>query len=236
MQIHEHDCVFSLGTNCEISYNLRSYFGELKSGLLDWFITPLAAVPDLLRSGFSLVDADFARTLEHMQVDNTDSVIHRPSGILLHHAFTRDEHHRIAARWSDEVEAVAQKYRFLGARMNETLANARRPLLFINRTGWYDPMDEVVLRKTHEPDIYLQIINAFRDRYPSADPVFCITNGHPEAVQRAVSRNDVRVASVANHGEWHEGAVDHYAGCKRGWKEALDSLLANRSMTTGAMA
>lgn len=228
MNMGQHDCVFSLGTNCEIAYNLRAYFGDLSTGLLDWFITPLAALPALVRSGFQLVDERFAESLRHVDVDNTDSVIHVPTGILLHHAFTRDENHRIAPHWRDEIQQVAEKYRFLGNRMDEMLRASRKPALFINRTGWYDPMDSVVLEETHQPVIYLRIIDAFRDAYPSADPLFCISNGDPAAVDRVKRRSDVRVASVNNYGEWHEGAVDHYAGCKRGWEELLNAFMEER--------
>ena len=228
MTVREFDCIMSLGTNCEIAYSLRSYFGELRTGLLDWFITPLAALPNLIRSRFHLVDDRFTESLRHVQVNNTDSIMHVPTGILLHHAFLRDEGNWIAPGWTDGIGKVAEKYRFLGKRMDEMLSASRRPVLFINRTGWYDPMDVAVLEETHRPEIYLTIINAFREAYPHADPTFCIVNGHAPAVGVVAGRSDVRVATVSNHGDWHEGVQDHYAGCKRGWHEALDTIMETR--------
>lgn len=220
-----HDCILSLGTDCAITYNLRSYFGDLKTGLLDWIVTPLSALPDLLHRRFNFVDNQFECSLCHFSDGKADSIRHMPTGIRLYHDFTRDETGRVAAVWTSEVVRVAEKYAFLGARMDEWLQLARRPLLFINKTGCNDPEDGPIYHATHQPDIYLRIISAFHDTYPDSAPLFCITDGYPEALERVIHRADVRSSAIMNYGDWHEGIVGHYAGCKSGWTEAINAML-----------
>jgi hypothetical protein len=225
MEPIERDLIVSLGTNCEIAYNLRAFYGINRTGLFDWLITPPSCLPSLIRSRFKLVDDDFRDALVRVDLTRTnDSVMHAPTGILLHHAFTRDESDRISPNWRSEIDAVAEKFRFLGDRMNLWISEARYPAMFINKNGWHAAASQKVVEISHADDIYIKIIAAFRDAYPASDPLFCLLSGHDPSTGCVRGRPDVRAVSVANLGDWHEGIEGHYGGCKTGWREALDSL------------
>lgn len=219
------DLVISLGSNCALTYNLRLYYGVDSTGLFDWTITPLGALPNLIRRRFNFVDNSFASELQKINANGMDDIVHDSSGILLHHEFPRDDNGTIVNQWREHISAVAAKFKFLGGRMNSWFAASHRPALFINGTGSYEGLDDQLAASTHSPDILKEIIGAFRTTYPQTDPTFCILNGHPPSLQTIETDDHVKVvASVANHGDWHEGFVNHYAGCRRGWAEALDGL------------
>lgn len=48
------DLFISLGSNCEVSYNIRRFFGFEAAYPFDWWITPLSPVPKLIESDFAL--------------------------------------------------------------------------------------------------------------------------------------------------------------------------------------
>lgn len=218
------DVILSLGTNCEISYNLRAFYGAGPAGLLDWMITPLSALPGLIESGFCLVGPDFADELECVALGGGDSIMHRPTGILLHHAFPRDADERVVANWRDSVPQVISKYGFLGARMHRLLEGAEKPGLFLNRSGLHDAMSAAVRSETESSIIYARIFDALSARYPHADIHPVIINGAEEAVARAAPVPNLRVCVTENLGHWHEGIEGHFAGCATGWNRALSSL------------
>lgn len=218
------DLVISLGTNCALTYNLRAYYGTHVTGLLDWTITPLGRLPDIIRSRFKIVGNGFSNELRKVDANGTDDIVHMPTGILLHHEFPRGGQGTILNDWQSHISTVASKLTYLGNRMNARLISSKRPALFINGTGYYDGLDESIAIATHSPKMLQEIIDAFRVTYPHAEPIFCVLNGHPASVESVRDAPNVRVTSVANYGDWHEGVVNHYAGCKRGWAEALSSI------------
>jgi hypothetical protein len=218
------DAVFSLGTNCEVSYNVRKYYNVERAGLLDWFIAPFFGVLWLIEHDFRIVGPDFANELEHVVADGTESILHAPSGILLHHAFSRDEKNAIVQNWRDEIPGVAEKYQFLGERMHADLQKSKRPALFLNRSGWHSALAPEMDARGRELSIYPSIISAFARHYPHAEPIFALMNPAPESLPAVVNDPRVVFADVLNHGDWHEGQEGHFAGCATGWRNALASL------------
>lgn len=221
----ECDLVVSLGTNCEVAYNLRAFYGIGRTGLFDWLITPLSCLPSLIQKHFALVDDDFGDALVRVDLTSTsDSVMHAPTGILLHHAFTRDKNNRIPRNWRAEIGAVADKFSFLGRRMDAWMAEARSPALFIKGSGWHEVLDDDLHERCHQPDTYTRIIDSFRVAYPASDPLFCLLNAAETPAAHASGRADVRLATVGNRGDWHEGFEGHFGGCKTAWSEVLASM------------
>lgn len=224
MEPIKRDLVVSLGTNCALTYNLRKLLGVERTGLLDWVITPLSCLPSLIRCRFALVDDDFGDALVRIEMLDKDSVVHAPTGIVLHHAFTRGRRGRLAKDWRSEIPEVAAKYRFLGERMDGWIKASERPAMFINGNGWHEAIAPEVSDRSGDPEMLLEVIRAVRDAYPHSDPLFCVTNGHPPSVERVRHIPGVRVATAENHGNWHEGHIGHYAGCETGWRNAFASI------------
>lgn len=225
MKPTERDLIVSLGTNCEIAYNLRKFYKVDRTGLFDWLITPIYCLPELIENRFRLVDEHFKRSLVLVKLDGgKDSVLHMPTGILLYHAFTRDKKGRVSKTWRSEINDVAEKFAFLGDRMHQWLTEARAPALFLNRGGQHEALTDDEVRMLEDPAIYANIIGAYRRAYIQADPTFCVLNGNDGALERVRHRPDVRAAIIGNQGDWHEGFEGHYAGCKTAWREGLASL------------
>lgn len=217
----EADLVVSLGHNCEMAYNLRDFYGVTETGLLDWTITPLSCLPRLIRRRFALVDSDFASSLVRVKLDHKESIMHEPTGILLFHAFTRTNGDRsVIDTWKSEVPMVAEKFRFLGERLDRRIAASLTPAIFINGCGHHDTA-------RHRPDIthiHADIISAFIETYPYVSPMFCFIKGWGPSTDYMESRADVRTATVSNYGDWHDGQEGHWAGCRSAWREALSSM------------
>lgn len=230
MEPIERDLIVSLGSNCATAYNLRHFYGIERTGLFDWMITPVSCLPNLIRKRFALVDGDFRDDLVRVELPAKDSILHAPTGIILHHAFARDKRDRISWKWRFEARSVANKFKFLGERMNRWMSEASHPALFINGDGFHEALSPDAVKQIGDPDVYTRIIDEMRETYPGADPLFCIVNGHGEAVDRVRHRPDVRVVTVGNRGDWHEGFEGHFAGCETAWREALTPLRIRPSL------
>lgn len=216
----QSDLVLSFGTNCEITYNLRKFFGVESAGLFDWMITPISALPGLIERGFEFSTARFPEDCRHVRFrDGGDSVLHMPTGILLHHAFSRDADGKIVEFWRDEIPSVIEKHAFLGARMAEWLSRSKRAVIFVNKTGKHEFVD-----KSSDERSYQKIIAALERKFPTNDFIIVFTNPVPDAIGAVTDDNRVRSIDVQHLGKWHDGVVGHFAGCSEGWREALSSL------------
>lgn len=217
----EADLIVSLGHNCEMAYNLRQFYSITETGLLDWTITPLTSLPAMIRRRFALVDSEFTSSLVRVEVGGKESIMHIPTGIMLFHAFTRaDDGTKVIDNWRSESASVADKFRFLGERMDRRISASASPAIFINGCGHHET-------STHRPDIthiHAEIIDAFRETYLAADPVFCLFRGWGPSTDYLNYRSDVRTAVVGNFGDWHDGEEGHWAGCRTAWREALSSM------------
>jgi Putative papain-like cysteine peptidase (DUF1796) len=77
----------SLGSNCMVSYETRKYFEFDCAYPFDWWVTPAAALLDLIRHDFwGLFDGS---TLQI--VGDGRSVLNTRYGLLHHHDFARNE-------------------------------------------------------------------------------------------------------------------------------------------------
>lgn len=133
------DRVISLGTNCEIAFNLRRFFGVERAYPFDWWFTPLDAVPPVLASRFAVgINRDNLQI-----VGGRRSILNRRYRILHHHDFPRLPGNRlIAPDWTNAIETCRAKYAALGCRFFDDLAGARRALFFLSGNGAHEFLDE----------------------------------------------------------------------------------------------
>ncbi|WP_331938437.1 hypothetical protein [Methylosinus sp.] len=216
----ETDLILSLGTLCEMTHNLRAFYGVDRSGLLDWFVTPIASIPGLIDARIRIDIAD--GTLEPVSLgEGVDSIMPLPTGILLHHSFSRDANHRVVADWRSEIHSVAEKYTFLGDRMARWLDGARRPCLFLDRDGAHQAISDDLRAACFSASIYDDVLAALRRSFPAAAPTLIVVN---PTIPTTDSSSDIRVVTVGDYGEWHDGVEGHFAGRVDGWRDALGSL------------
>jgi len=217
----ETDLILPMGTVCEITHNLRAFYGVDRAGLLDWFVTPIASIPGLIEARFRLDISD--DTLELVSLGEcVDSIMHLPTGILLHHSFSRDGNHRVSADWRNEIHSVAEKYTFLGDRMARWLDDSRRPCLFIDRDGAHPAVSNDIRTACFSASVYDDILISIRRTFTSSDPLLIIVN--PTCEIKDNGRSDIRVVTVGDYGEWHDGVEGHFAGKVDAWRDALGAL------------
>lgn len=123
--------VVSLGGNCMVTKEMRSFFKISAANLFDWWITPGAALVRLINADFADL---FAR--EHLAfVGDRKSVANLRYGILHHHDFPRnDEEDRVVEMTEERLARNREKFAYLHKRWNDLGRNGS-PVLFV-RWGW----------------------------------------------------------------------------------------------------
>jgi len=211
------DLVISLGTNCEIAFNIRNTFGTERAYPFDWWITPIQSVAAIVRDGFALeVNPN---NLFHAGV--MPSIVNRKYGLLHHHDFGRLSPDAADESWKAMIPAVADKYRALGERFFYDVARAGTVLFIINGDGGHRaytasrPLDETV---------YLEILATLRTLFPHTRSRLAIFNSQSEATDAAhnAARADADIfvgPVVKDYGDRREKSL--FANSLRGWSEAL---------------
>jgi len=216
------DRVISLGTNCEIAFNLRRFFGVERAYPFDWWFTPLDAVAPVLASRFALgINGDNLRA-----VGGRRSILNRKYRILHHHDFPRVSPNRlIAPDWTDTIAACRAKYAALGRRFFDDLAQSRRALFFLHGNGAHEFLGEDGQRALSEGAHYLNIQRTLEQLFPRLE--FFIVVSRPEDEVLEASTGAARVVClppVTDYGDRLDGNASHFAGSLRGWSEALSRL------------
>lgn len=214
------DLVISLGTNCEVSFNIRNTFGTERAYPFDWWITPLQSVAAIVRDRFALDVA--AHNLVH--AGTPASIMNRKYGLLHHHDFGHVSADARDESWMSLIPAVADKYRALGERFFADVASARDVLFVVNSDGHhaaYTPprlLDETV---------YVEIIQTLRTLFPRTHSRLAIFNSVHEpfdaAYRAAEVDRDILVGPVVkDYGDRREKSL--FAKSLRGWSEALRAV------------
>jgi hypothetical protein len=211
------DFIASIGTNCEIAFNIRNTFGIEQAYPFDWWFTPLQSVAAILRGRFELEITD--GNLTHTATP--ESVLNRKYGFLHHHDFPRGEAERVAPEWRAHIPNIAAKYRFLANRFMTSGAQADHALLIVNGDGAHrayaapQPVDE---------SVYAEIMAAAQDLFPRTRVTLAVFNGQseplPGALKAAETDSRIIVAEpVKDYGDRQPGRL--FANSSRGWSEAL---------------
>ena len=209
--------IASIGTNCEVAFNIRNTFAIEQAYPFDWWFTPVQSVAAILRDRFDL-------DVEESNLSHTttpESVLNHKYGFLHHHDFPRGEGERVLPQWRDEIPNVAAKYRFLGDRFIANGERADSALFILNGDGTHRaytsprPLDE---------SVYAEIVAAAQDLFPRTRITLAIFNGQSEPLAAAVkaAEADPRIV-VAGPGRDYGGRMQGrlFAKSLRGWSEAL---------------
>lgn len=219
---------FSLGTNCTLAYNLK-YFGLInKSGILDNFISPYSGILWMMENKFSITSCSFKENLEKVSISNTDTIIHRPSGLIMHHAFSRDDQGRVSSYWENEIKDVYNKYKFLGERMKSMVYNSKKPIFILSFDIMSDDDKNSILEKHQskmsKSDKILSLIIE-QARYSFDKNIrFVFVDPRENCINDIKNFGGVKIESLHQYGDWHDGNPSHFGGCKRGWKELLERI------------
>jgi hypothetical protein len=121
------DRVISLGSNCEVTANLRRYFRLERAYPFDWWITPLASVRILLENKFE----DLFNPDNLIVTEDLGSVVNKKYNLLHHHDFPRDNNDKIIPeKVSREVGNLKNKFLFLQKRLFDDCAGGGEYCLF----------------------------------------------------------------------------------------------------------
>jgi hypothetical protein len=228
------DRVISLGTTCEIAFNLRRFFGVERAYPFDWWFTPLDAIAPVLASRFAVgINRDSLQI-----VGGRRSILNRRYRILHHHDFPRLPGSRlIAPDWTNAIETCRAKYAALGRRFFDDLAGARRALFFLSGNGAHEFLDEQGQRALGGDGHYLNIQRTLERLFPQL--AFFIAVSAPEEEALDASGGASRIISlptVKDYGDRLDGNPNHFAGSLRGWSEALSALPVHVRGRSGVVA
>jgi hypothetical protein len=221
------DRVISLGTNCEIAFNLRKFFGFERAYPFDWWGTPLNAVAPVLASRFAVgINRDNLQA-----VGGRRSILNLKYRILHHHDFPRVPGNRlIAPDWTNAIEACRAKYAALGRSFFDDLTHARRALFFLNGNGAHEFLDEEGQRAISNGGHYLNIQLTLERLFPHLEFFIVVSRPEEDALEASAGASRVVcLPGVTDYGDRLDGNPSHFGGSMRGWSEALSRLLVATS-------
>jgi hypothetical protein len=205
--INTFDKIISLGCNCEVTWNIRKYFGIECAYPLDWWITPYQALRMLLENRFHDLFNINNLEVSHDLLTVRDTYYN----LLYHHDFKRTEDDKIIDDIIDQqLPLLKQKYDMLIERFFHDPKDKR--VLFIrNRDGNIPhlgldttPMDSITFEHLYD---------LLEELFPSSQICLLITNCplFPR-VQR--TRGYIVWDQIVDYGDGH-----YFAGSPRGWQE-----------------
>ncbi|WP_408872753.1 hypothetical protein [Gluconobacter roseus] len=216
---------FPLGTNCTLAFNLKRVGVQKETGLLDNFITSYSSLLYLFERKFHFVDDNFGDYLELIPLGHHDSVIHRPSGLILHHAFERNSDGYIKKNWRDDIENVKSKYLYLSNRMNQSIINKKDPVFIIhgealNGEGSRSTLLEYQFRISQSQEVISKIILQARKSYERYLR-FALLSVRENTLGCVEQISGVYIDNIIYHGDWYDKNPMHFGGCVRGWDEGI---------------
>ncbi|MEX3789434.1 DUF1796 family putative cysteine peptidase [Paraburkholderia sp. BR14374] len=130
-----YDRVISIGSNCEVTWNIRHHFETRTAYPFDWWMTPFQALLDVL-------DARFSGLFEpsHLAIPaDRGTVVDTRFNLMYHHDFARDEEGRVIV---DDVEKQLPDLRKKYARRIDRFVNELdgKKVLFVRNRCGNDPV------------------------------------------------------------------------------------------------
>lgn len=206
-EVNKFDKIISLGCNCELTLNLRSYFGIEYAYPLDWWITPFQALWKLLENRFHDLF-----NINNLEV-SSDLLTVRDKyyNLLYHHDFKRAEDDKIIVENIDrQLPLIKQKYDMLVNRFFKDPQNKR--VLFIrNRDGNIPHLD----RDTTPMDenAFVHLYDLLEKLFPGSAISLLVTNCPVfPSIQRR--KGCIVWEEVTNYDDYL-----FFAGSRRGWQE-----------------
>jgi len=201
------DEIISLGCNCELTWNIRNYFGIERAYPLDWWITPFQSLQKLLENRFHDLFNINNLEVSHDLLTVRDKYYN----LLYHHDFKKTEDDKII---DDNIELqiplLKQKYDRLIERFFKDPENKR--VLFIrNRDGNIPHLD----RDTTPMDenTFEQLYNLLEELFPNSEISLLVTNCpiFPRIQRR---KGYIVWDEIVNYDD-----AQFFAGSPRGWQE-----------------
>lgn len=127
--------VVSIGSNCEVTWNIRNYFNVDRAYPFDWWMTPFKSMIELLDNRFSGL---FKARNIYVPPDRK-TVIDKRYNLMYHHDFQRDADGLVVLDSIDEqLIKLKEKYEFLSHRFINELDG--KEILFIRNRCGNDPV------------------------------------------------------------------------------------------------
>ncbi len=198
-----YDQIISVGSNCEITWNLRSYFKHEKAYPFDWLITHQNSIVETVRTDFH----------DLLNIDNLSISADRRTircnkfNMLHHHDFERDENDLIRDDIERQIPSLRAKYTMLIARLYDSCRSGN--ILLVRNRGEFDK--QLLDWKIDQDFGIARILALFRSRFASAEFSMLATNLGRTGIDKA---EQVIWDCIHDYGDCNE-----YQGSTKGWTE-----------------
>lgn len=221
------DNFISIGTKCAVTYNIRRYFGTNKSYPMDWWITPLGSLPELIDNGF-----DAGIHIDNLElVEGKHSVINKRLQVLHHHDFPRDENGLIVDTWRDYVDEARDRNERRARRLCDLLEGPDFNILFIDWIGAHQWIQGAQKDGCYAPDAYEKVSQALSHNFPKSDFRIAVNAYHA-----APDPERFIVLDVVDHGDRLDGTPNHVGESIRGYDEAFAGMPVRRKSLNDPLA
>ncbi|MBN1363684.1 MAG: hypothetical protein JW976_02655 [Syntrophaceae bacterium] len=204
---NEFDRIISLGCNCELTLNIRAYFGIEYAYPFDWWITPFQALWKLLENRFHDLF-----NINNLEVSpDLLTVRDKYYNLLYHHDFKRtDDDKIIADDIVQQLPLVKQKYEMLIGRFFNDPQNKK--VLFIrNRDGNIPHLDHDTTPM--DENTFVQLYDLLEKLFPNSAISLLVTNC---PLFSSIRRRNGCITwdETANYEDYL-----FFSGSRRGWQE-----------------
>jgi hypothetical protein len=206
-----YDRVISIGSNCEVTWNIRHHFKTGKAYPFDWWMTPFHALLDVL-------DARFSGLFEPSNLSvpaDRGTVVDTRFNLMYHHDFARDEDGRIiVGDLEKQLTDLRKKYARRADRFVNEL-DGKKVLFVRNRCG----NDPAYLNGDYgdlQPDQCMQIQRALAALLPRTQFDLFATN-KPGFEAFAYRGSEIFCDSIIEYGDCSD-----YMVSPRGWTEMFE--------------
>ncbi|KAA1053988.1 DUF1796 family putative cysteine peptidase [Azospirillum argentinense] len=203
-----YDRIIGLGGNCQVTWQLRNFYGFETAYPFDWWITPWGSLLRLLETDFDGLFLDDGQKI----IRNRDTVVCLNTWILHHHDFRRDANGKeVQGGIQEQIPGLRQKYRKIIDRFYDHAGNGR--VLFVrNGLNNIPEMPEGTQNISKDPKL---LVDALAKKFPNTDFHVLFTNFPKPAI--SIDR-----ATFAIPKDYHDG--NDYRGSFKGWTEMFGEL------------
>jgi len=214
-----YDHIISLGSFCMTARQIRRRFPGTQSYPFDWWVTPTAALDDLVSSDFS--EIFIPSNMKIVDEDGNQAVMCQRYGLMHYHDFYEA---RVNGRYLPlSVRAKCAVNLEIFSRRVKRMASLNGDILFIRVESGY--VRNFANNRDFDQSFLEQFVNSLRAYLPKCSVDVLLLNSFPEAQLKGV----------------YCDKLDHYGvttweGSDRGWDEMFDRMAISRKQASNEPA
>lgn len=208
-----YDEIVCLGCNCEVTWNVRDYFGIEKAFPFDWWITPNTTLISILQNKFN----DLLNFKNLVFSSDGHTVLDAQYNVLYHHDFPRDADGNVIMENREEsCRNAKEKYEYLSHRFLHDLAGKK--VLFI-RNNYINNGSPYLGYETVMPDhnYFKLLCDTLFEVVPNCNFDLLVTDYNPAPTDFEYHGANIAFDRITNYNDANDFKIS-----PKGWRELFE--------------